>query len=140
MIHAISTGRVKITKSWLEGKGSGIKRLINTLFDKEYSDWLPIWCYLIEDRNRLILVDTGISQATTVRRYFPPQTLLVERAVNFQLQPEEEIGHQIKTLEIYLEQELFLRANRKVILSDASNDLLETTNECLDVFANGLRR
>jgi len=98
MIHAISTGKVKITKSWLEGKGSGSKRLINTLFDKEFTEWLPIWCYLIEDRNRLILVDTGISQATTIKRYFPPQNLLVQRAVEFILQPEEEIGPQICAL------------------------------------------
>ena len=98
MIHAISTGRVRITKRWLAGKGSGTKRLANTLLDKEFTDWLPIWCYLIEDRDRLILVDTGISQATSVRRYFPPQTVLVQRAVNFQLRPEEEIGPQIRDL------------------------------------------
>ena len=98
MIHAISTGQVKITKRWIEGKGSGVTRLTNTLFDKEFTDWLPIWCYLIEDRNRLILVDTGISQATNTRRYFPPPTLLMQRAVKFNLQPEEEIGPQIRTL------------------------------------------
>lgn len=98
MIHAISTGQVKITKNWLEGKETGAKRLANTLFDKEFTEWLPIWCYLIETQDRLILVDTGISHATTVRRYFPPQTLLTQRAVKFRLQPEEEIGPQIQAL------------------------------------------
>ena len=98
MIYAMSTGKVKITKSWLKGRGTGAKRLANTLFDKDFSDWLPIWCYLIEDWDRLVLVDTGISQATLGRRYFPPQTLLVQRAVQFSLQPEEEIGPQIRGL------------------------------------------
>lgn len=98
MIHAISTGQVKITKSWLEGKEMGLKRLANTLFDKEFTEWLPIWCYLIETRDQLILVDTGISQATTVRRYFPPQTILTQRAVDFHLRPEEEIGPQLQAL------------------------------------------
>jgi glyoxylase-like metal-dependent hydrolase (beta-lactamase superfamily II) len=98
MIHAISTGKVKITKNWIEGKGSGIKRLANTMFDKAFTDWLPIWCYLIEDQGHLILVDTGISQATRKRRYFPPHNLLVQRAVDFSLAPEEEIGPQIRAL------------------------------------------
>ncbi len=98
MIHAISTGQVKITKNWLEGKESGQKRLANTLFDKEFTEWLPFWCYLIETQDRLILVDTGISRATTLRRYLPPQDLLIQRAVNFRLQPEEEIGPQLQAL------------------------------------------
>ena len=50
------------------------------------------------------------------------------------------VSHQIKTLENYLGQELFLRANRKVVLSDAGRDFLRTTEECLDIMADGLKR
>ena len=98
MIHAISTGKVRITNHWLEGKQQGIRRLANTLLDTTYTDWLPIWCYLIEEQDRLILVDTGISQATLQRRYFPPQMILLQNAAQFQLEPAEEIGPQIRKL------------------------------------------
>jgi len=47
-IHAISTGAVKITQSWRVGRGAGIRRLAHTLFDRQFTDWLPIYCYVIE--------------------------------------------------------------------------------------------
>ena len=50
------------------------------------------------------------------------------------------ISHQIKTLEAYLEQPLFIRDKRKVVLSDAGADLLYTTEQCLELFARGLQR
>jgi LysR family glycine cleavage system transcriptional activator len=50
------------------------------------------------------------------------------------------VSHQIKTLENYLEQPLFIRVNRKVILADAGIDLLETTEECLNILEDGLKR
>lgn len=50
------------------------------------------------------------------------------------------ISHQVKTLENYLEQPLFIRVNRKVVLSDAGIDLLGTTEECFDVLEQGLKR
>ena len=50
------------------------------------------------------------------------------------------ISHQIKTLEAYLEQPLFIRVNRKVVLSDAGRALLDTTRDCLELFARGLQK
>ena len=50
------------------------------------------------------------------------------------------ISHQIKTLESYLDQPLFIRDKRKVILSDAGQALLATTEQCLEVLGKGLQR
>lgn len=50
------------------------------------------------------------------------------------------ISHQIKTLETYLGQALFIRDKRKVVLSDAGVALLATTGECLDLLGKGLQR
>lgn len=50
------------------------------------------------------------------------------------------VSHQIKTLEEYLGLDLFLRANRKVILSDAGRELLKTTEAGMEIFASGLNR
>jgi hypothetical protein len=59
-IHAISTGRVKVTRSWRVGRADDSMRLVHTLFDKQYTDGLPIFCYVIEHPEGLIIVDTGI--------------------------------------------------------------------------------
>jgi LysR family glycine cleavage system transcriptional activator len=50
------------------------------------------------------------------------------------------ISHQVKTLEDHLGQPLFIRVNRKVLLADAGKDLLATTEECLGLLDDGLRR
>lgn len=96
MIHAISTGHVKITHNWLEGHGTGSGRLVNTLLDRRYSDWLPIWVFVIENRDGLMVVDTGIAENANQPVYFPPHMRLIQRAAPFQITREQEIDHQMQ--------------------------------------------
>jgi N-acyl homoserine lactone hydrolase len=97
-IHAIETGKVKITESWRIGRGNSIKRLINTLFDSDFTEWLPIYVWLIEHPEGLILVDTGIPAKANRRIWFPPFMPLVQRAAIFDMTPEQEVGPQLKRL------------------------------------------
>ena len=94
-IHAISTGEVQITQNWQIGKGDGLLRLANTLFDKNVTEWLPIYCYAIEHPEGLIVVDTGIPATANAPVYFPPWMRLVQRAARFRIEPEQEIGPQM---------------------------------------------
>lgn len=96
MIHAITTGYVQITQKWIQGEGQGIKRVVNTLFDKQLSDWLPIWCFVIEHDEGLIVVDTGISDNANTPIYFPPYMPLLQRAAKFRISKEEELGYQMR--------------------------------------------
>jgi len=96
-IHAIETGRVRITERWREGEGTGMRRLLNTWFDKAMTDWLPVHVWLIEHPEGLIAVDTGIPADANKPRYFPPFMPLVQRAAVFDIAPEEEIGPQMRT-------------------------------------------
>ncbi|KGN28735.1 hypothetical protein N798_17520, partial [Knoellia flava TL1] len=50
------------------------------------------------------------------------------------------ISQQIRSLETYLEQPLFLRQGRSVTLTDAGADLLGTTQAMLLQLATGIRR
>ncbi|MEM7562178.1 MAG: LysR substrate-binding domain-containing protein [Pseudomonadota bacterium] len=50
------------------------------------------------------------------------------------------VSHQIKTLEDYLQQPLFIRVNRKVMLTDAGHEMLAVTDECLEILGEGLQR
>ena len=50
------------------------------------------------------------------------------------------VSHQIKTLEEYLRQPLFIRVNRKVKLTDAGQELLTITDQCLETLGKGLQR
>jgi glyoxylase-like metal-dependent hydrolase (beta-lactamase superfamily II) len=91
-IHAITTGAVKITANWMVGQAGGAGRLINALLDRRRTDWLPIYCYVIEHPEGLIVVDTGIPANANDPILFPPWMLLLQRATPFRIAPEEELG------------------------------------------------
>ena len=96
-IHAISTGKVKITQTWRMGRDGDSLRLAHTLLDRRFTDWLPIFCYVIEHPEGLIVIDTGIPANANDPIWFPPWMRLVQRAAYFdQMTPEEEIGPQLQ--------------------------------------------
>jgi N-acyl homoserine lactone hydrolase len=96
MIHAITTGKVKITENWVNGNGKGISRLINTVTDKRFTDWLPIWCFAIEHPQGIIVIDTGIPADANQPRYFPPHMRIIQRAARFNITREEEIDYGLR--------------------------------------------
>ena len=96
-IYAISTGRVKITRSWQVARRGDPLRLAHTLFDRRFTDWLPIFSYVVEHPEGLIVIDTGIPASANAPVWFPPWMRLVQRAAYFdQMTPEEEIGPQLQ--------------------------------------------
>jgi len=96
-IHAISTGRVRITRSWQIGRADDSMRLAHTLFDSHFTDWLPIYCFAIEHPEGLVVVDTGIPTQANKPIWFPPWMRLVQRAAYFDaMTPEDEIGPQLQ--------------------------------------------
>ncbi len=97
-IHAIETGKVKITENWRIGRGEGIKRLMNTLFDSEFTEWLPIYVWVIEHPEGLIVIDTGIPADANKRIWFPPFMPLMQRAAKFEMTSEQEAGPQLRRL------------------------------------------
>lgn len=97
-IHAIEAGKVKITKNWRIGRGDGIKRLMNTLFDSDFTEWLPVYVWVIEHPEGLIVIDTGIPADANKHIWFPPFMPLVQRAAKFDMTSEQEVGPQLQHL------------------------------------------
>lgn len=115
-IHAISTGLVRVTKNWREGKGTGLMRLANTLLDREFTAWLPIMVWVIEHPEGLIVIDTGIPVNANDPVYFPPHMRLVQRAAPFRIAADEEIDVQMRA------RGLDPRDVRRVILTHLHQD------------------
>lgn len=61
-IHAISTGSVRVKRSFLFAS-SGARRQLDLLLPGPWSDPLPIHCWAIEHEDRLLLIDTGETAA-----------------------------------------------------------------------------
>lgn len=99
-IHAISTGLVQVRRAQMESRGAGIARMTNMLLDPEWSEWLPIHAWVIEHDEGVIVVDTGETARVHERGYHPPWHPFYRRAVRFSVQPEEELGPQLRALGI----------------------------------------
>jgi glyoxylase-like metal-dependent hydrolase (beta-lactamase superfamily II) len=97
-IHAIRTGLVRVRQAQMEARGRGLARMAHMLYDSDWSDWLPIYAWLIEHDEGLILVDAGETARVHERGYLPQWHPFYRRSVNFSVHPEEEIGCQLHAL------------------------------------------
>lgn len=96
-IHAIETGVVSVKSR--QRKGSGvIGRRLNTLLDKKWTDWLPIYCWVIEHPEGIIVIDTGETARTSEPSYFPKWHPYFRYGVQMRVEPEQEVGPQMKKL------------------------------------------
>jgi N-acyl homoserine lactone hydrolase len=100
-IHAIQTGTVEVKKNQVVGKGSGAGRLVNVLFGREWvTPPVPIYAWVIEHEEGVIVVDTGETARTSEASYFPRWHPYYNLAVRFHVKPEDEIGAQLKQMRI----------------------------------------
>ena len=99
-IHAIRTGMVQVRRPQMESRGTGLVRIANMLFDEDWSDWLPVYAWVIEHEEGIIVVDTGETSRVHQNGYFPSWHPFYRRAARFSGHPDEEIGPQLKALGI----------------------------------------
>lgn len=97
-IHAIQTGLVQVRQAQCMRQRNGIGSISDMLFDPQWTEWLPIFAWLIEHDEGLILVDTGETARVHERGYHPSWHPFYRRAVQFGIHPDEEIGPQLRAL------------------------------------------
>jgi N-acyl homoserine lactone hydrolase len=97
-IHAIRTGLVQVKYAQIESRGKGAARILHVLFDKYWTDWLPIYAWVIMHEEGIIVVDTGETARVHESGYFPAWHPYYQYAVRFSVHPEEEIGPQLGSL------------------------------------------
>jgi len=96
-IHAIQTGQVAVKKSQQQGgRGDGPIGLINTLLDSDWTEPLPIYAWVIEHPEGLIVIDTGETARTAEPGYFPGWHPYYRWGARMFVEPEEEIGPQME--------------------------------------------
>ncbi|MGO8907330.1 MAG: N-acyl homoserine lactonase family protein [Solirubrobacteraceae bacterium] len=77
-----------------------IRRRAGMLLDKEWTGPHPIYAYLIDHPEGLILVDTGDSARKSDRGYMPRLNPFFRCCIDPRVAPEEEIGPQLTALGI----------------------------------------
>ena len=92
-IHAIQTGVTKIKTAQRSRKPGGQLRIFT---DTQWTEWLPIYAWLIDHPEGIIVVDTGETARTSEAGYFPAWHPYYRMALQMNVQPEDEIGVQLE--------------------------------------------
>lgn len=58
-VHAVSTGTVAVKRNFMTRRGPGIFSKVNIILDSHYTEYLPIWVWIIDHPDGVIMVDTG---------------------------------------------------------------------------------
>ncbi len=96
-IHVIQTGTVAIKQVQRQGREAG-NPISNIVFDKNWTEPLPIFAFVIEHPEGLIVVDTGETARAAEPGYFPRWHPYYRYGLQEWVQPEEEIGPQMRAL------------------------------------------
>jgi glyoxylase-like metal-dependent hydrolase (beta-lactamase superfamily II) len=96
-IHAIQTGSVQIKTAQPVRKTGGLIRIIT---DSKWAGWLPIFAWVIDHPEGIIVIDTGETAKTSDPNYFPKWHPFHRFSVRMNVKPEDEIGPQLRSMGI----------------------------------------
>jgi N-acyl homoserine lactone hydrolase len=99
-VHALQTGAVRIKTAQVEGRGHGLRRQLAIFSDRDWTDWLPTYAWVIEHPEGVIVIDTG--QGAHLLKSGKSLHPYVRWGVAFRIEPDEEIGPQLRALGIGL--------------------------------------
>jgi len=96
-IHPLQTGTVRCKQFQLTGASNNLSRLYQLIFTQKWGEWMPIYCWLIEHPDGLVLVDTGETAQIYEKGYLPDGGLY-HKAVETRITEAEEILPQLAKL------------------------------------------
>jgi len=103
-IHAIQTGFVAVKRSHRTNKTAHFLTPLKISLDKHFTEFMPIWAWVIEHPEGVIVIDTGENAAVMNPDYFKPAGKLItkysKRNLKFDVLKENEIGFQLRQLGI----------------------------------------
>jgi len=106
-LHLVSTGGVTVKTKFREAKRTGLLAMIDFIFDKKFTEWMPIWVLIIEHPEGIFVIDTGENANVNDPGYFKSSGMFANwfdtTQFKFEVKVEEEIGSQLNDLDIPIE-------------------------------------
>ncbi len=103
-IHAVQTGSVAVKKSHLTNRTIRFLTPLKISLDKHFTEFMPIWVWVIEHPEGVIVIDTGENSNVMNPDYFDPLGKLAanysKKNFRFNVTKEDEIGFQLGKLGI----------------------------------------
>jgi N-acyl homoserine lactone hydrolase len=118
-VHAIRTGSIRIRPSQRAGNmDHGVwRRRLAILLDRDWTEPLPIYTYLIEHDQGLILLDSGESALSAKPGWFPWWNPFFQLVEDIHVGPEDEIGLRLRSMGVDPRKDL-----RMLVLSHLHHD------------------
>jgi N-acyl homoserine lactone hydrolase len=104
-VHALCTGMVAVKTAFRAKKGTGPVAKINILLDDQFTEYMPIWVWIIEHPEGTIAIDTGeIIQAKDRANYLARESAysryLAQHTSRFMIEQEDELNYQLSTVNL----------------------------------------
>ncbi|HRH59441.1 MAG TPA: N-acyl homoserine lactonase family protein [Chitinophagaceae bacterium] len=106
-VHLVSTGAVTVKTKFREAKRTGLPAMIEFMLDKNFTEWMPIWCMIIEHHEGVFVIDTGENANVNDKNYFKSSGMFANwfdtTQFKFKVERNEEIDRQLQQLNIPIE-------------------------------------
>jgi hypothetical protein len=118
-VRAVKTGTIRIRPSHRAGDMSlpVWRRRLAILVDRDWTQPLPIYTYLIEHEDGLFLLDSGECARSAAGGWFPWWNPFFRLAVDIHVEPEDEIGPRLRSIGVDPSRDL-----RALVLSHLHHD------------------
>jgi N-acyl homoserine lactone hydrolase len=74
-VHAVQTGLISVKENFLKRKGPGFLSKFNILLGNAYAGFMPIWVWVIEHPEGVIVIDTGEVEESVHREFYKKESL-----------------------------------------------------------------
>jgi N-acyl homoserine lactone hydrolase len=107
-VHGLCTGTVAVKRNFRTKNGIGELAKINILLDSHYTEYMPIWVWVIEHPDGLMIVDTGeISAIENQGKYLAEESRFMryffKHGAKFNVGETDEINQQFGSIHLKTE-------------------------------------
>jgi N-acyl homoserine lactone hydrolase len=107
-VHALCTGSVAVKTNFRKKKGLGELARLNMLFDRHYTEYMPIWVWVIEHPEGLMVVDTGeISAVKNLDEYLAKESTFFryffKHSAKFGVDEKDGLNYQFEKVNLKLD-------------------------------------
>jgi|HubBroStandDraft_1064217.scaffolds.fasta_scaffold23483_3 N-acyl homoserine lactone hydrolase len=103
-IHLFSTGQGKDKRRFMQARFENSLTLVDSILDRRFTDWLPIWVMVIQHPEGIFVIDTGeraeVSKPAWVKTAGSLPGWFVSTQFKFSVTRDQEIDRQLATLGI----------------------------------------
>jgi len=74
-VHAVQTGLISVKENFLNQKGPDALSKLNIALGHSYADFMPIWVWVIEHPEGIIVIDTGDIEEASYSDFYKNETI-----------------------------------------------------------------